>query len=315
MIGRIVEVAGEGRYLHAFRGFLEINERREVIGRVPLDDIAALIVSAHGVTYSNQLLVTLSQRGVPTVLCGKQFSPQAVIWPCESHHLQGARLDAQLAASLPSKKRLWQQIVRAKLSGQAAVLGFFGLPSAPLSALVSKVRSGDAGNYEGVGARRYWPLLLGSGFRRDRGAGSTNALLNYGYTVLRATVARHLIATGLCPAIGLAHSNAGNAFRLVDDLIEPFRPFVDARVKVMVDGGLKEVSPGAKEALARLMVAPIRYESGLGPMTNAIERACMSLVQVFLGQQTSLSLPEASAENIELIFGLGGDERAQEEEG
>lgn len=314
MIGRIVEIAGDGRYLHAFRGFMEINQRREVIGRVPLDDISALIISAHGVTYSNQLLVTLSRRGVPTVICGQQFRPEAVVWPCESHHLQGARVDAQLAISQPGRKRLWQQIVRAKLSGQAGVLEYFGKPSAPLSALVPKVRSGDAGNYEGVGARRYWPLLLGPRFRRDRGAGSANGLLNYGYTVLRATVARHLIATGLCPAIGLAHSNAGNAMRLVDDLIEPFRAFVDARVKIMVDGGLEEVTPGAKEVLAKLMVAPIRYESGVGPLTNAIERACSSLVQVFQGSQTSLSLPEVNVENIKISLERRTDEPAWDDE-
>lgn len=298
MIGRLVEIASDGRYLHVYRGFMEINERQETLGRVPLDDMAALIVSAHGLSYSNQLLVELARRGVPTVICGRQMRPEAVVWPCESHHLQGARIDSQLAATAPLNKRLWQQIVQAKLRGQAGVLEAFSLPYAPLTALVPKVRSGDAGNIEGVGARRYWPLLLGQGFRRDRAAGATNALLNYGYTVLRALVARHLIATGLCPSIGLGHSNDGNALRLVDDLIEPFRPFVDARVKIMVDGGVTEVNGSTKETLAAMMTQAVRYESGTGALTNAVERCCQSLVQIYAGDQRRLSLPDTSASGI-----------------
>ncbi len=291
MIGRIVEIVGEGRYLHVSRGFLEINHRTEVLGRIPLDQISALIINAYGATYSNQLLITMAQKGVPVVLCSDRHTPEAVMLPCKTHHLQGARLDTQLSASKPLQKRLWQQLVRAKLSLQGAVLEYYGGPSAPLYALVEKVKSGDSSNMEGVGARRYWPLLMGKGFRRDRTQVEINSLLNYGYTVLRATMARHLVATGLNPGIGLAHTNDGNPFRLVDDLMEPFRPLVDGKVRSLVDSGVREVNPLAKRLLVELMVSPSSYERGKGPLANAIEQVCVSLMQVYAGERKALSLP------------------------
>lgn len=307
MIGRIVEVAGEGRYLHVYRGFLEISHKTHVLGRVPLDQISALIVNAYGATYSNELLVTLARQGVPVVLCGNQHIPEAVLLPCETHHIQGARLDAQLSASRPMNKRLWQQLVKAKLASQGAVLEYFCFPSAPLFALVSKVKSGDTGNMEGVGARRYWPLLMGKGFHRDRQEGGLNAMLNYGYTVLRATVARHLLATGLNPGIGLAHSNDGNPLRLVDDLMEPFRPFVDAKVRQLHDNEQNEINAYVKKCLAELMIAPCKYEDGNGPLANAIQRACVSLMQVYTGEKTCLSLPVISALEIGVLLGCMSD--------
>lgn len=312
MIGRIVEIAGEGRYLHCWRGFMEVKENSHVIGRIPLDDMAGLIVNAYGVTYSNQLLVRLAQLGVPVVLCGNQHRPEAIIWPCESNHIQSARLDAQIAAKRPLRKRLWQQLVRAKLTAQAATLEHFGRPNAPLSSLVSKVRSGDSGNLEGVGARRYWPLLFGKNFRRDRSQGEINAMLNYGYTVLRATVARHLVSTGLHPGIGLAHTNAGNAMRLVDDLVEPFRPLADARVRLLVDQGCETMDASVRHTLARVATSPVRDDATGGPLSNAIERSCQSLVHVFNGQRRDLRLPVIDSTTI--AAGLETDDVSQRAE-
>ena len=143
---------------------------------------------------------------------------------------QAKRFDAQVAASLPLTKRLWAEIVKSKLQQQAAALEATGAPAIPLSALVKKVRSGDPDNYEAQGARRYWGLLFGDDFRRDQQTGGINSMLNYGYTVLRATTARAVVAAGLHPTLGLHHSNEGNAMRLVDDLMEPFRPVIDLKV-------------------------------------------------------------------------------------
>lgn len=312
MIGRVVEITSEGQYLHGFRGFLVVKRKSETVGRVALDEISSLIVNAHGTTFSNQLLIVLADRGIPIVLCGNNHKPKAVVLPCEQHHLQGARLDAQISASIPLKKRLWQQLVKAKLMSQAAVLEHFNLPSAPLSALAAKVRSGDTGNLEGVGARRYWSLLFGSDFRRDRNAEGVNALLNYGYTILRTTVARHLIATGLQPGIGLAHSNDGNPLRLVDDLIEPFRSIVDAQVKTLTDTGCLELDKTSKILFADLITAPIKYELGAGLVTNSVERMCQSLVQVFTKGRKELSLPFIDSRSISEIISRG-DKTVQEE--
>lgn len=298
MIGRIVEVAGEGRYLHMARGFLIAERGGAELGRIPLDDVSALIATAHGVVMSNNLLVALAERGAPVVVCGRDQMPRAVLWPLDGHHRQGARLDAQSAASLPLRKRMWRDIVRSKLSMQAAALGAHGLPEAPLRALVAKVRSGDTSNQEGVGARRYWSLLMGKGFRRDTGGNDANGLLNYGYTVLRATVCRHLVATGLHPGLPLHHANDGNALRLVDDLMEPFRPCVDALVRQRVDLGLYDVDAVAKRELALLMTRPIHTEEGASPIVIAIERLCVSLAQVYEGERERLALPIATAASL-----------------
>lgn len=303
MIGRIVEIAGDSRYLHVERGFLIVKRRDEVLGRVPLDDIAGLIANAHGLSYSNNLLIALARRGCPLVVCGKNHAPVGILWPIENHHRQGARMDAQFAASLPTRKRLWRDIVRAKLAMQAATLGAFNLPEAPLRSLVPKVRSGDAGNLEGVGARRYWTLLFGKAFRRDQSTEGTNSLLNYGYTILRSTVARHLLATGLHPNLPLHHSNDANAMRLVDDVMEPFRPLVDAQVRQLTDLGRHEVDAQTKRTLALLMSRSIPTPDGLSPMTNAVERLCLSLAQVYEGGRRTLVFPYSRQDGVRAMLG------------
>lgn len=305
MIGRIVEIAGDGRYLHVDRGFLVVQHKGAEVGRVPLDDIAGLIANSHGLSYSNNLLIALSLRACPLVVCGKNHAPLSILWPIETHHRQGARMDAQLAASLPLRKRLWKSIVQSKLSMQASTLGAYSLPEPPLRSLVPKVKSGDSGNLEGVGARRYWPLLLGTSFRRDQDADGVNALLNYGYTILRSTVARHLLATGLHPGLPLHHANDMNAMRLVDDLMEPFRPLVDAQVRQLVDLGMYEVSASTKRELALLMARSIPTEEGLSPISNAIERLCLSLAQVYEGGRRKLALPLAESKGIRAMLGEG----------
>lgn len=303
MIGRIVEIAGESRYLSRYRGFLVVSHQGQEQARVPLDDIAALICNAHGLSYSNNLLVALVERGCPIVLCGRNHMPVGMICAIDSHHRQGARIDAQVATTRPLRKRLWQHMVRAKLGMQAATLGAYGLPEAPLRALIPKVRSGDSSNMEGVGARRYWPLLFGKAFRRDTAAEGINALLNYGYTVLRACVARHLLATGLHPGLPLQHANDRNAFRLVDDLMEPFRPLVDAQVRQLGDLGRYDVDAGNKRELALMLARGIATEDGLSPVTIAIERLCVSLAQVFERQRKGLALPYDRAESVAAWLG------------
>lgn len=298
MIGRVVEIAGDSRYLNKERGFLVVSHRGEEQGRIPLDDVAALICNAHGLSYSNNLLIALAERGCPVVLCGKNHLPVGILCTVDSHHRQGARLDAQAAISLPRKKQLWRNIVRAKLGMQAAVLGAYGLPEAPLRGLIAKVRSGDTGNLEGVGARRYWPMLFGKTFRRDRDGDGANILLNYGYTVLRACVTRHLLATGLHPGLGLHHSNDNNALRLVDDLMEPFRPLVDAQVRQLGDLGHYEIDAENKRELALLLARSLPTAEGLSPVTVCIERLCLSLAQIYENSRTDLALPYDRMEGV-----------------
>jgi CRISPR-associated protein Cas1 len=157
--------------------------------------------------------------------------------------------------------------------------------------LAARVKSGDPENLEAQGARRYWTLLFGDAFRRDQNAGGTNGLLNYGYTVLRATTARAVVAAGLHPGIGLHHSNDNNAMRLVDDLMEPFRPMIDLKVWQLKRNGETEVSPETKRALVRTLYDDMQTDTGATPVMVCAQKLCTSLAQVYLGERDKLDLP------------------------
>jgi CRISPR-associated protein Cas1 len=294
MLGRIVEVAHDQRHLSMFRGFMLVHstgEGREEVGRVALDDMCALIANAHGLSYTNNLLVALAERGVPFVLCGANHNVAGMLWPMDGHHQQAHRIEAQLACSLPTRKRLWTVIVRAKLLNQAAVLADIGLNSMPLQTLARRVRSGDPENMEAQGARKYWPLLMGPLFRRDPQGGGLNAMLNYGYTVLRAATARAVVAAGLHPSLGLHHSHDNNPMRLVDDLMEPFRPVIDWAVWQTQLQGCSEVSNESKRTLIACLYRDLQGDAGTMPVMVAIQRLATSLALVMLGERDRLELP------------------------
>jgi CRISPR-associated protein Cas1 len=204
---------------------------------------------------------------------------------------QAKRLDAQIAASKPTHKRLWADIVKSKLQQQAAALEATGAPTAPLTALANKVRSGDPDNLEAQGARRYWGLLFGEDFRRNQDGEGLNAMLNYGYTVLRAATARSVVAAGLHPTLGVFHSNEGNAMRLVDDVMEPFRPIVDLRVWQLAKQGEKYITPDTKRALVRTLYDDMQTSIGATPVMSCIHKLAVSMAQVYMGERDKLDLP------------------------
>jgi CRISPR-associated protein Cas1 len=294
MIGRIVEVADDQRHLFMHRGFMVVRDTegdRKELGQVPLDDIAAVIANAHGLSYTNNLLVALSERCAPFVLCGANHNVVGMLLPIDGNYQQAKRFDAQIETSKPTIKRLWAEVVRSKLQQQAVALETVGAPSIPLSALAAKVRSGDPENLEAQGARRYWTLLFGEEFRRDQNAGGLNAMLNYGYTVLRAATARAVVAAGLHPTIGLHHSNANNALRLVDDLMEPFRPMIDLKVWQLRREGEIQITPATKRALVRSLYDDMQTDVGVTPVIVCTQRLATSLAQVCLGEREKLDLP------------------------
>lgn len=294
MIGRIVEIADDRRHLFVNRGFMVVRDtegERKELGQVPLDDIAAVIANAHGITYTNNLLVALAERGAPFVLCAANHNAVGMLLTLDGHHVQAKRIEAQIAASLPTHKRLWAAIVKSKLEQQAAALEATGAPTAPLTALVRKVRSGDPENIEGQGARRYWGLLFGSDFRRDQDGSGINALLNYGYTIIRSATARAVVAAGLHPSIGLHHSNDGNAMRLVDDLMEPFRPIIDLKVWQLQRAGESHITSDTKRALVRTLYDDMQSIAGATPVMVCMQKLAVSLAQVYLGERDKLELP------------------------
>ena len=291
MLGRIVEIAGEGRRLSLDRGFLTISGPDGPLGQVPLDDIEAVIASNPAITYSNQILAALAARGAPVVICAPNFTPAAYLLPVNGHHAQGDRVEAQAAATQPSKKRLWSEIIRAKLRAQAAALERAGENPLVVRTLVARVRSGDPENIEAQAAQRYLPALFGKGFTRDRDADGVNAHLNYGYTVLRAATARAIVAAGLHPSLGLHHKSRGDAMRLADDLMEPFRPAVDLIARALRDEGITMMDTATKRRLAGVLHADYRTDEGVTTLSNALARLAQSLSQIYLRQRLRLLLP------------------------
>ncbi len=295
MTGRIVEIAGEGRRLSLYRGFMEVRDTEYNVTRIALDDLLAVIITGHGCSHSSNLLVELANRGLPVVICGANYRPRAFVLAVEGHHAQSARMQAQASAKLPLKKRLWQQIVQGKIANQAAVLNMVGSECMRLRALGNKVRSGDPTNIEAQAARYYWSALFGRSFSRKLDGDGTNALLNYGYAVIRACIARAVMAAGLHPTLGLHHCNASNPMCLVDDLMEPYRPFVDCVAYDISAKGVEKLNPDAKRALASLAVVDTPGPNGVSPLFTGASRYASSLARVFANNGGKLEMPSPPA--------------------
>lgn len=293
MVGRIVEIAEDGRHLGLSRGFLKVTVDGQEIGRVALDSIAAVIANAHGLTYSNALLTALSRHGVPVVLCGPQHRPEAFLWPVDGHHVQSLRMRAQVDAPTPLRKRLWQSVVRSKVYLQGSVVRSLGGSFDAFEMLARTVRSGDPENVEAQAARRYWPLVMGADFRRDQGMEEgPNALLNYGYTVLRAATARAVMGAGLHPTLGLHHRNRSNPMCLVDDMMEPFRPIVDLVALRLTRAGHATVDATVKHALVEVLTVDLPSDVGMVPLSTCLERLACSLAISFETGTARLDLPK-----------------------
>jgi CRISP-associated protein Cas1 len=290
MLGQIVEIEGAGRKLSLERGFLAVSGPDGPLGTVPLDDIEAVILSSPAASLTSQAISALAARGVPLVICGTDFRPAAYLLPVSGHHAQGARMEAQAAAALPVKKRVWSEIVRAKIRAQAAALERHDINAQLVRALADQVRSGDPENLEARAAQRYFPALFGGEFVRSRGDG-INAFLNYGYTVLRAATARAIVAAGLHPSLSLHHRSKGDGLRLADDLMEPFRPTVDLVAKALCAEGVQELDTTAKRRLAQVLHADFMTDDGVTILSNALGRLAVSLAQIFTREHKTLALP------------------------
>jgi len=293
---RFVEIAHDNRHLRSEHGFLVIDDTasdsNHEVGRVPYSDIEAVITQGHGITYTNGALVRLAQSSIPLVLSNHLHQVEGMLLTSQGNSLQAHRFEAQIAATKPTNKRIWSQIVRAKVLQQAFVLEAIGESPDKLRGLGARVTSGDQTNIEAQAARAYWPTLFGRSFRRDRAGSNPNGFLNYGYTILRATTARAVLAAGLHPSIGVHHSNDSNAMRLVDDLVEPFRPFVDLQAWLIWQGGSSELDRGGKEKLVEVMTQDLQTASGISPIGMCVQTLATSVVQVYRGETIQVSLPK-----------------------
>ena len=191
-------------------------------------------------------------------------------------------------------KRTWATLIKAKILAQASVLEEIGKSPDALRHLSKKVKSGNAGNVEATAAQRYWPALFGAEFHRDRSADDVNVYLNYGYTVLRAATARAIVGAGLHPSLGLHHKSGGDALRLSDDLMEPFRPAVDLMAYELSQEDVGPLNPPLKRRLAGVLYADYLTEQGVSTLSNSLSRLAQSLAQIFLGQRKELALPHSA---------------------
>ncbi len=298
MVTQVIEIAEDGCYLSKNRGFMVIKTGYDEVGRVPLDDITAVILSAHQITLSKTILMALAERKAPVITCGKTYHPLAISLPYDVHHDQTGILWTQIDCSRPFAKRLWQSVVREKINNQKLILEYFSLaPSvvSDLGLLTRRVKSGDPENMEAQAARRYWKTLLGAGFRRDFQTGTENILLNYGYSILRAATARAVCGAGLTPALGIHHRNRKNPFALVDDLMEPFRPLVDKSVReIMEDENLQgdDLSPEIKRSLAKVLDVDVVLKKGTSTVMNSLHRLAQTFVTSLHEKDNVLEFPE-----------------------
>jgi CRISPR-associated protein Cas1 len=259
---------------------------------MPLTDIAALIVSHPQVTYTHAVLAGLAEAGAIFVACNPKHMPAAMLLPLETHSTQTERFAQQAALSQPARKQIWQQIVRAKILAQARLLVDRTASDSGLLPMASRVRSGDPGNLESQAARIYWPALFGD-FHRDPEGEGLNACLNYGYSVLRAVVARALCGAGLHPSLGVHHHNRYDAFCLADDLMEPFRPLVDRVVAGLRDAHGPDVTVD-KDSKAAIIQGLLQRYTGEGESRTLFDwaaRAASSLTAVIEGSAEKLEVP------------------------
>lgn len=292
MIKRIVEISTP-RYLHLQYGQLVIEHEKEEVGRIPLEDLGVLILDNPGLVYSQAVLIGCQAASAVVVICDQKHMPCSVLLPMDGHSLHSRVLQEQINASEPTRKRLWQQIVEAKILAQAHVLQSLTGDSAPLPLYAGRVKAGDPENFEAQAARIYWPRLFGNEFRRDQDAPGINALLNYGYAIIRAAVARALSGAGLHPALGVHHSNQYNGFCLADDVMEPLRPLVDLRVHEVVhsEGTEVEFTRETKAKLLDVLNWPLQYGDGKFPALIALHHYAASVRQMLNGEARDLRVP------------------------
>lgn len=298
MTNRILDFSEAPARLHVRYRLLVVErpEKKEVT--VPLADLAVVVVSHPQVSYTQAVLSGLAEAGGTFVACNQKHLPVGMFLPLAAHFAQAERFAAQARAPLPVRKRLWRQIVRAKIVAQAQTLEALYGTDHGLRALVPQVRSGDPSNVEAQAARRYWPRLFANmDFRRHREDEDQNLLLNYGYAVLRAIVARAICGAGLHPSLGLHHHNRYSAYCLADDLMEPFRPFVDRSVAAYVGSrdAVTGLEPEAKRHVVGELTGRYRLDGQQRTLFDAAGRMAASLADVFLGNAQKLELPEGGA--------------------
>lgn len=280
-----------------------IVQKDEVPGTtsVPIEDIGIMIIENQQVSISIPLISALSQNNVSVVFCNERHMPQAILQNLENNGREGQYLRLQIDASEPTRKNAWKQIVETKIRNQSMLLTKLHKEGKILKPYYTSVKSGDSDNREGAAARVYWKALFGDEFIRDRNEVGINGLLNYGYTILRAATARALMGSGLMPSLGLYHHNRGNAFPLADDMMEPYRPFVDEVVYELCEEGLLDFSVETKSRLVNVLNCDTIVNNNMKPLSLALTMSTASLAKYLNKEITTLSFPSLSSSFYEYV--------------
>lgn len=263
---------------------------------IPIEDTGIIVLDHKQITITHGLLSALIENNTAVITCTDNHMPNGMFLSLDSNTIQSEKFKDQISASEPLKKQLWQQTISAKILNQAKVLAKRKKPSDNMKRWVKKVRSGDPDNLEGRAAAYYWKNLFPEEleFERDRYGQPPNNLLNYGYAILRAVIARSLSATGLIATLGIHHKNKYNAYCLADDIMEPYRPFVDDIVATFVEDGedFEELTPSIKKQLLTIPAIDIKIDSKSSPLMVGASRTTASLAKCFAGESRKILYPE-----------------------
>ena len=270
---------------------IKMKDDPDFIRTVPVEDIGFVLLENQQISITMPLLNALADNNAAVIVCTDKMMPNAMFLNLDSNSVQGERYRDQINASEPLKKNLWKQTVEAKIRNQAALLDKLDKDGSQLKPYWQNVKSGDADNREGIAAKIYWDALFGDDFMRYRNGASPNEMLNYGYTVLRAAVARSLMGSGLFPAFGIYHRNRYNAFPLADDIMEPYRPFVDEIVFDLYANGEDELNKDVKAEILKLLYVDTVFDKVTRPLDLGLSVTTSSLAKCFSGEQKKIMYP------------------------
>ena len=268
------------------------NEKQE-IKTVPIEDIGFIVIENQETYISVPALSKLASNNISVIFCDHKHMPQSMLLNLDNHHIQQELFKNQINATEPLKKQLWQQIIKYKIENQAILLERQGRINTPLNHYKTKVLSGDIDNREGVAAAYYWKHIFDFNFKRERVGGYPNLFLNYGYIVLRAAVARAVSGSGLLNTLGIHHHNKYNAFCLADDIMEPYRPLIDAKVLEIINKyDEHDLITPIKLDLLSVLTQTVYFEDKKSPLMVALSRTTSSLQQCYAGKTRKILYPK-----------------------
>lgn len=274
----------------------DLPSEEDMVRTVPIEDLGLIILDNKQITITQGLIDALLENNCALITCDSRRMPVGLMLPLAGNTIQNERFRSQLDSSLPLRKQLWQQTIEAKIRNQAAVLRYVtGMEHKNMIKWSDSVRSGDADNMEARAAVYYWKTIFPNDpcFIRDREDEGTNALLNYGYAILRAVVARALVGAGLLPTLGIHHHNRYNAYCLADDIMEPYRPYVDKLVVEMLEDGAEDkLNATNKVKLLNIPVIEVKINEKRSPLMIAVSQTVSSLVKCFRGDCRKLIYPD-----------------------